>query len=215
MLRNLVPDLGDDLVDALVQTEELLIVLDGTLDSGLPAGEEVPLPAPFGDGSARRACGRLWAAIAPTQSIRGAQAGPRMYGPDGREHTPLRHVVHDPNDVRLLEQAGQLLALALNDVAIPGADPEAGEVLRLALEETARIPGPVDSPQELIVQIARITGLLDLTFTADTDRLQMLMDTAGEDDLRFNSDAEAAYQRTADRLNMMWTSGNPLDRWTY
>jgi hypothetical protein len=215
VLRNLIPDLDDDLVDALVQIEELLIALDGRLDSGLPPGEEIPLPVPFCDGAAREACGRLWEAIAPTQSSRGVQVGPRMLGPNGYEHVPLRHVVFDPDDVQLLEQAGQLLALALHDAPIPDADPHAGEALRGALEEIATPPGPATTPQDLIVLIARITGLLDLTFTPDTDRLQALMDAAGDVDIRFDPVGEAAYQRTVDRLNMMWTSGNPLDRWTY
>jgi hypothetical protein len=66
------------------------------------------------------------------------------------------------------------------------------------------------------MRTAQIAGLLDLAETADTTVLRALLETAGPaGDVVLTIDAEAAYQRLADRFNQMWALGSGISRFLY
>ncbi|WP_336204207.1 hypothetical protein [Nonomuraea sp. LPB2021202275-12-8] len=89
----LVPDLGEDLAQAMARLEELLLILREAECRG------AVLPGPLADGVALAASRRLWQALAPTQGQRAAAAwhAGRLYASGGRDElVPLRLVDIDP-----------------------------------------------------------------------------------------------------------------------
>jgi hypothetical protein len=157
---------------------------------------------------ARRAAARLWDTVAPTQGERAADL-PRLYAPDGRyEHLPLRFAEIDPDDLATLAAATRALG---HDLA---ARPHGDTADILGDYARGRDGYTRTSPAELVTRLARVHGLLDLGWTDDTVLLRGRL--AGADgDVVLDVAAEAAYQRTADQLNGMWTAGSGLDRYRY
>ena len=203
----LVPDLDDELTVALASVEELLLTLAAWEDEDPGLG----LPPPLAGQAALQATRRLWTALTPTQGDRALQAGHtgRLLGPGGRyEHLPFRLAEVDPADVAALTEAARELG-----------SPSASDPVRDAVEAGAGIAyGCHDeaSCQQLVMRAAQIAGLLDLAETTDTAVLRELLETAGPAvDVVLTVDAEAAYQRLAERFNQMWALGSGMSRFLY
>lgn len=191
----IVPDLGEDLLDELAQVEDLLLAL-----APRPGEDTTGLPAGLRDRAAADAVGRLAAAIRPTQGF----GPPRWLAPDGRyEHTPLRFVHVYAGDVEALAAAAAALGAALH---------RGDDVVVQVLEQFS---AGDRTPADEVERAARVAGLLDLDSTPDGLELLTAADSAGETDLVLSGPLEAAYQRTADRLNAMWAVGDRLSRWLY
>jgi hypothetical protein len=69
-------------------------------------------------------------------------------------------------------------------------------------------------PVDVVSEIARLHGLLDLAWTDDVQVLYDRLSGAASDVVLSETD-EAAYQRTANRLNGMWELGDGLSRFLY
>jgi hypothetical protein len=191
-----VPDLDDEILKSLERVNEVLL--------GLAAVEEElvePLPEPLADGRALAAVERIWTALRPTQ---GRSGRVQLLGPDGHyEHTPLAFVRLSTADLAIF---GAMAAVLGEHVA--QRDELICELLTDVAHETE------DNPAEVVSEITRLHGLLDLAWTDD---VQLLYDringTTGN--VMLTPEEEAAYQRTVDRLNAMWTLGSALDRFRY
>ena len=191
-----VPDLDDELLSSLNRVNEILLALAGV-------EEELaePLPEPLAEGRALAAVERIWTALRPTQG-RGGRS--RLLGPDGHyEHTPLTFVTILTADLAILGATAAVLGdhMARHD-----------ELICELLTEFAR--ETEDDPAEVVSEITRLHGLLDLAWTED---VQLLYDriTGSTGDVVLTPAEEAAYQRTIDRLNGMWTLGSAVDRFLY
>lgn len=189
---------------ALASVEELLLTLAAWEDEDPGLG----LPPPLAGQAALRAARRLWTALTPTQGDRALQAGRtgRLLGPDGRyEHLPFRLAEVDPADVA--EAARELGSPSASD---PGRDAvKAGADIAYGCHDEA-------SCQQLVMRAAQIAGLLDLAETTDTTVLRELLETAGPAvDVALTVDAEAAYQRLAERFDQMRALGSGISRFLY
>lgn len=213
VVHRLIPDLDDELCDALSRVEELLLTL-----AVWEADPDDPpqLPAPLAGRVALEALNRVQDAVAPTQSRhqKPAPAGGRLLGPDGRyEHRPLRLATLDLADLAVLAASAAKLGreLAINPHGEIAEAMAAGAEAAASVTADAHAPRPV----ELVEALSRAHGVLDLADTDDTTTLAELITAAGEEDLVLTDDAEAAYQRTAQRFNTMWALGSGLDRFLY
>ncbi|RZT75512.1 hypothetical protein EV383_6253 [Pseudonocardia sediminis] len=210
-VRRLIPDLDDDLVAELARVEELLLTL-AVWEEDDPDGPAV-LPVPLAGRVALEALNRVQRQIAATQSRSHPSAPPLplMFGADGHyEHRPLRLVEIEAGDLALLSAAAMCLGHTL---AVAPAS-ELAEAIAAGAEASGGAFTAAPSGGELVEAFARINGLLDLATTADTELLAArLQDARG--DVVLTPAEEDAYTRLADRMNMMWAGGSPLDRWTY
>jgi hypothetical protein len=189
-----VPDLGDALTGALRSVEELFVAL------GIAAKfRNLPVPHPLAGGVALGAAVRVAWAIAPTQSAR-RRVLPRLLAPDGRTpHAPLRFFDVDAEDLAVLGAAAAVLGRAL----LPGS-PDAP--LAAVLADHAR--GCETTAGALIVQLARLHGLLDLEWTEDVELLHARIAAAGPVDVALAPTEDAAYRRTVERFDAMWAAGS-------
>lgn len=189
-----VPDLGDALSGALRSVEELFVAL------GIAAKfRALPVPEPLAGGVALGAAVRVAWAVAPTQSAR-RRVLPRLLGPDGRTpHAPLRFFEVDAADLSVLGAA----AAVLGGILLPGA---ADGELAAVLADHAR--GADTTPGSLVVQLARLHGLLDLEWTDDVELLHARIAAAGPVDVVLTPAEEAAYRRTVERFDAMWAAGS-------
>jgi hypothetical protein len=191
-----VPDLGDGLTGALRSVEELFVAL------GIAAKfRALPVPDPLAGGVALGAAVRIAWAVAPTQSAR-RRVLPRLLAPDGRAaHAPLRFFEVDPQDLAVLGVSAAVFGRAL----LPGSGQ--GE-LAAVLTDHAR--GCDTTPGALVVQLARLHGLLDLEWTDDVALLHARIASAGPVDVVLSSAEEAAYRRTVERFDAMWAAGSGM-----
>lgn len=204
----LVVDLDGDLLTPLRAAEEILLTL-GAWEDDDPAADTEPLrlPAPLAGRVALAAVRRLLTALAPTQSQPPHEG--RLIGPDGRyEHAPLTVISVPAADIDLLSAT----AAALGH---PGLDPDIADLVNDHAGELGRDNGRADRT-ELASLLARLAGLLGL---ACTDDIRLLADRLGASppgaDCVLNDAEEAAYVRTADRMNHMWAHGSVIDRYLY
>lgn len=207
--RVLVPDLGDELIEVLRQVEELLLTLAAWEEEPDGPGPFV-LPAPLAGRGALDALRRIQDILVPTQTPsemldRGAQVRPRLLGPDGRyEHMPLRAVAIAVADLDALAAA----AAVLGHTVATRPDTELAEAIAAGTEAAAPTYGPAPAPRDIIERLARLHGLLDLAVSDDTRQLITVLDRASTTDpVVLDDTTEAAYQRLADRMNVMWGGG--------
>jgi hypothetical protein len=189
-----VPDLGDALTGALRSVEELFVAL------GIAAKfRALPVPEPLAGGVALGAAVRVAWAIAPTQSAR-RRVLPRLLAPDGRTaHAPLRFFEVDAADLAVLGAAAAVLGGAL----LPGsADGQLAGVL------TDHARGCDTTAGALVVQLARLHGLLDLAWTDDVQLLHARIAAVGPVDVVLTPMEDAAYRRTVERFDAMWAAGS-------
>ena len=159
------------------------------------------LPPPLGDPSALAAIERIQVALGG--AYRATPAQPVL--PGGRyQLVPLRWARLDRADVATLGRIGRALGGAL----LPSGEELVVDVLQgLAGQRT---------PQNLVVDVARLHGLLELEWDDDvTDLAERLaagptartvvLDRAGLD----------AYRRVTDRIITIWHNGDALARWLY
>ena len=218
-----VPDLDDELVFALRQAEEALLGLDGWAAGDIAdvvddvvdddpdnAGEELPAlqgwVPPLADRAALEAVERIAAALRPTQGP-SDRPGLRQLGPDGRyEHTPLRFVLLEQEDLDALAGAAQLLGRHV--VLRPHSELAEGAAAAAAY-------AGLSSGRDLVELLARLHGALDLEWTADAGLLRARVagpagtGPAAGGDVVFSGAEEAAYQRLVDRFNGMWGRRRP------
>jgi hypothetical protein len=218
--RCVVPDLDDELLHALSTLDETLTGLRNWREADAfalePGDEPTAWPSPLNDEAARDALERLAKAIRPTQGTE--QPLPRWWAgsghrlgmgerPDGRyEHVPLRLVDLDQADLDTPAAAKQTLGLAAQ-LGASGAGTAAW--LSEALHDVSNdLDG---TPVDLVSVLARgQTSPGPRTSSCCTARPWPAATTCGSD-----GPLEAAYERTANRLNDMWTLGNQLQRWLY
>jgi hypothetical protein len=189
-----VPDLGDALTGALRSVEELFVAL------GIAAKfRALPVPEPLAGGVALGAAVRVAWAIAPTQSAR-RRVLPRLLSSDGRTaHAPLRFFEVDAADLAVLGAAAAVLGGAL----LPGsADGQLAGVL------TDHARGCDTTAGALVVQLARLHGLLDLAWTDDVQLLHARIAAVGPVDVVLTPMEDAAYRRTVERFDAMWAAGS-------
>jgi hypothetical protein len=190
----LVPDLEGAPLATLGQLEELLL---------FTGDDEARLPEPFANDAALGAVRRIWAALRPSQRPADAAHPGRLLAPDARyEHIPLTPVELDEGDLSVLGRTARALGAAARS-----------SVLGQALDDAAAI-GPHTTPAALIEGVARLHGVLDLELTDDARALLPRLCASIIGDVVLNPTEEAAYNRTVDRINTMW-SGSALDRWAY
>lgn len=202
----IVPDTGDDdVLGVLRNLEEVLLALCWTGD---PDYDIPDLPPLLAGRRPLEAVRRLMDALGPSQHLDDAPRPGRLLAPDGRyEHTPLVPVEVAEQDLALLAQTAQVLGAA-------GPHTDVAEVLQENYDHRAtQFPKP---PREasLVELVARLHGTLDLEVTDDVTMLLPVLRRAMTGDAVLTVEQEAAYQRTADRINAMLT-GSALDRWAY
>jgi len=196
----LVPDLGHELLTAMSQTEELLLTLAAWEDDDI---DPATLPAELAGRRALVAMQRLSDALRPTQGPH--RTGKRLLAPDGHyEHAPLTPVALEVADLATLASA----AAELRGAALPGGD----RVVADALGDATRVSGCIDTRADIAAKPARLHGLL---LAGDADMGALAEAVADDDDVVLTRDQEAAYQRTATRLNDAWAHGDALSRWAY
>jgi hypothetical protein len=199
-----VPDLGDQLVAALERLNDVLIAL--AVDEEDTA---IELPAELAHGRALAAFEHIWAAVRPTQ---GRVGGPRPLGPDGRyEHTPLAPVTVHTEDLAVLGAAAAALG-----AGVSRHDP----MIENVLLEFVRIDrGRAETAADVVDEVARLHGLLDLAWTDDAQLLHNRLAAASAGvstaDVVLTPAEEAAYRRTVDRINAMWSIGSDIDQFRY
>lgn len=193
----MVPDLGDELLHALGQVEELLL----TLAFWEQEEADVDLPAPFARGAALAALTEIQDTVRPTQSRDEDRPVPgRLLGPDGRyEHLPVRFVTIAAGDIAILEHAAQVLNLSATN-----------DDLADALEQHAQANEV--SGAELAGRFSRAVSVLTLAWdddvrslwravTAQPSGADVVLDVAGE----------SAYRRVAARINNLWSYGSAIE----
>jgi len=197
----LIPDVERELLAVLEQLEELLLMLAPSDD---PDDELPDLPAPIRDGQALACVRRLWAALRPTQHTNNDMHWRgRLVGPGGRyEHMPLTPVDLDTGDLDVVAATAQALDARRRGSAIDEAVQDAAQF------------GPAITPAAIVESVARLHGTLDLGLTADARMLLPQLRASLVGDVVLTQEQEAAYQRTVDRINIMW-SGSGIDRFLY
>jgi len=201
-----VPDLGGELLDPLRVTEEVLLGLAGWESDEVGDRLGAPLPLPLAHNRALDAVQRLLRALASTQG-RGSARG-RLLAPDGRyEHAQVTFIDVATDDLATIAATARMIG-----------SPGASEDLCDAVEENSgavyRLPAMTRT--ELASGLARITGLLDLAWTPELERLHTRLSHTGPgQDVTLTIEEEAAYQATADRFNAMWALGSGIDRFIY
>lgn len=211
--RVLLPDLDGELTRAMQLFEELLLTLSGWEEDDA----ELRLPAPLAGDLALAAFQRLWRDVVAAERAEGrgrllapADAGrPGLLGAAGAghyEHLPL-HLAELPDD------DVTVLAAVVRALGAPNAPEEMAEALSSAAVAA-------DQPQldssAVVTRLAQLVGLLDLAWTEDAELLApRLAEVAAGRDVVLDPAEEAAYQRTANRLNSMWSLGSPVERFLY
>lgn len=215
----LVPD--DEALGGLLRRADTLLE---TLAINLEDSQEDPepwrFPAPLADRTAVDAMDRVADAVRAQSTTwwQDNPEGPWLYAPDGRyQHTPVRGVLIDPQDLATLEAAVHTCMRALTPGAAQG-DP--------ALADLAEVIGQVELDDDHIGQqppitgrqaldaLARLVALLDLAPDADTQTLTTLV-TDQATDIVLTEQQEAAYQRMANRWIALISDADPLHRYLY
>jgi hypothetical protein len=195
----LIPDLGEELVEVMNRLNEILLALSQTNEE-----EPIELAEALVGNEVLPAFERIWGTVRPTQ---GAIDRPRLLGPDGRyEHVPLAFVRIDEDDL-------QSLGTTIADLGKEAVRHD--EVICETLTELGSGPyGSLKTPTEVVSELARFHGLLDLAWTDDVRVLHERLSVANAD-VVLTTFEEQAYQRTANRINAMWRLNSGLDRFLY
>jgi hypothetical protein len=195
----LVPNLDEELLATLGQLEELLLLLSGDdVDDELR-----DVPEPIAHDRALEVVRRLWDVLRPTQRPPESDSSGRLLGADGRyEHVPLTPIEVTVDDLAVLGATARVLGAA-----------QPGSAIAEALDEASSI-GPRATAGAIVEGVARLHGVLDLELTDEARLLLPRLRTIAGGDVVLTPAEEAAYGRTVDRINTMWT-GSALDRWVY
>lgn len=195
-----VPDLGDELLYALGQVEELLLTLAVWEEE-----DGAEFPAPFARRSALAALEEVVDAIRPTQSRDEREPVPgRMLGPDGRyEHMPLRFVRIPATHLEVLEHAAQVLATAVTHDDLADALAQHAEANQT-------------NGDALSGWLSRSASVLGLTWDDDVRALWgAVVAHPSTCDVVLSDDEEHAYGRVAGRINALWSYGSGIDRFRF
>ncbi|WP_241176161.1 LuxR family transcriptional regulator [Modestobacter sp. KNN46-3] len=209
----LVVDLDGEVLPPLQTLEQLLLSLgqwedDDRLDP--PDREPLRLPEPLADRQALVTVERLWGLLRPTQGL-GAEHG-RLLAPNGTtEHAPLSVITVPTADIEILSATARFLG----NPGLPSDIADLVTDLARSLNTDPYSRGR-DDRTEFVSQIARLAGLLDLEVTEDTHLLiRRIAANRPDRDLALTDEEEAAYQRTADRMNRLWGLGSGISRYLY
>lgn len=195
-----VPDLGDELLRALGQVEELLLTLAVWEEE-----DGAELPEPFARRSALLALVALGDAVRPTQSRDEREPVPgRLLAPDGRyEHLPLRFVRIPAAHLAILEHAAQVLA-----------DPRPHDDLADALDQHAA--ANQISATEFAEWLSRTVSVLGLPWDDDVRTLRAaVLAHPSNADVVLNAAEDQAYGRVAGRINRLWSYGSAIDHFRF
>jgi hypothetical protein len=219
-VTRLVPDLDDELCRVLEQVEEVLLTLaEWEADPDAPA----VLPAALSGRAALGAVQRLHDVIGPTQTLvdeRGARIEPRIDGPGagrllgadgGYQHRALRLVEVAVADLELLAAAAARLGLelALNPHS------ELSDAITAGAEAAGIGYRPPAAPTEVVADLARVLGLLDLEPTTDTMMLIARLEAAAGADVVLTRGEELAYERLATQFNGLWAAQDGVAPFLY
>lgn len=195
-----VPDLGDELLYALDQVEELLLTL-----TVWEQEDDVHLPEPFAHGSALVALNEVQDAVRPTQSRDEREPVPgRLLAPDGRyEHLPLRFVRIPTAQLEVLEYAARVLALSVTHDDLADALNQHAQANRV-------------SGVELAGWLSRAVSVLALAWDDDVRSLWRAVTVhPSASDIVLDDGEETAYKRVAGRINALWSYGSGIDRFRF
>lgn len=216
----LIPDLDNELCRVLDQVEEVLLTL---AEWESDPGERAVLPAALAQRTALAAVQHLQDVIGPTQTltdergvvieprIEGPGAG-RLWGPDGGyEHRPLRLVSVAVTDLNVVAAAASTmgLTLALNPHS------ELADAIGAGAEASGGGYRPPPAPTDVVADLARILGVLDLAATADTAMLITRLEAANGSDVVLTPAEDVAYERLAGRFNALWAADTEIAPFTY
>ena len=203
----LIPDLGTDITDVLETLDQALTrVRREDSARGEPPTVRNPPVTPL-----QKTVRNLLRGISPSQGSKAKRARlGKIFAPDGKyQHVSFRVVVLDGVDIaRLRTAAAELqdprIRAALHDVLRdPPMDHELGT------DGVNRVDG-------LIRRVKCLADLLALERDTDSDLLTSLISAPDRgEDLILTPDQEAAYQRTATRINDAWDESDPAYRTTY
>jgi len=201
-----VPDLGGELLDPLHVTAEALLGLAGWESDGAGDGLGAPLPPPLAHNRALDAVQRL---LRPWPAPKAATVlEVDCWRPTGAtSHAPVTFIDVATDDIATIAATARRID-----------SPSASEDLCDAVEEISGAVYPLAAMTraELASGLARITGLLDLAWTPELERLHTRLSHTGPgQDVTLTIEEEAAYQATADRFNAMWALGSGFDRFIY
>lgn len=215
----LVPD--DEALNGLLRRADTLLE---TLAINLEDSQEDPepwrFPAPLADRTAVDAMDRVADAVRARSTTwwQDNPEGPWLYAPDGHyQHTPVRVVLIDPQDLATLEAAVHTCIRALTPGAGQG-DPalaDLAEVIgQVELDDDHIGHRPPISGRRGLDALARVVALLDLAPDADTQILATLV-TDQAADIVLTEPQEAAYQRMSNRWTALISDADPLHRYLY
>lgn len=195
-----VPDLGDELLYALGQVEELLLTLAVWEEE-----DAAEFPEPFASRGALAALEEVIDAIRPTQSRDEREPVPgRLLGPDGRyEHLPLRFVRIPAAHLEVLEHAAQVLVLGSCHNDLADALDQHAEANRISVDALAG-------------WLSRTVSLFGLAWDDDVRALWgAVVAHPSSCDVVLSDAEEQAYGRVASRVNALWSYGSGIERFRY
>lgn len=215
----LIPD--DEALGALLRRADVLLE---TLVISLVDSQADPEPWRFPPPLADRAAVDAFDRIAEEVRARSTTwrqdnpEGPWLYAPDGRyQHTPVRIVLIDPDDLATLEATVHTCIRALAPSTAHG-DPVLADLAavigQLELDDDdIGYKQPITGQQGLDA-LARVVALLDLAPDTDTQTLTTLV-TDQATDIVLTEQQEAAYQRMTNRWIALISDADPLHRYQY
>lgn len=189
MVRRALPLLGRGWIEVAGQVSGLLLDITDQEITARWNDDAAAMPAPLAAGVALRAWGRLQAAIRPVQQGAADPAGRTLY-------PALGFVTVASGDVAVLGAA----AARMGQSRGPGGHRGVADALERSAAATNR------TCEQLIVQVARVHGVLDLDLGADGDIPVEL----GADGRMFVAPPPAtvvAHRRIAGRVYTMWQAG--------
>lgn len=198
----LVPD-DEDFRVLVARGEESLLLELATAEDEEQYGEQPwQLPKPIANQVALKAYHRIQDVLDKHRR----RPRSRLLSPDGRyEHVPLLLVELPAEDLEVID--GVLQAL---NRALAGDEQDLAELLR----DIAGAWGMTAA--ELVGDFSRVVAVLALAPDEDTRQLtRRLAATAPGADVVLTVAEEAAYQRVANRLNLLLAAADPLDRFKY
>jgi hypothetical protein len=192
-ISRLVPDLGDDLVVAMVRMQQIFASLNYN---------SIPLPPPLAGDVAAAAARRVELALAATQTRTHwpPPPGGAFISPAGRQLLCLRQLVLDDGDLRVLACAAQVLGYEL------AANPAGPLAVKVAVAAEELWPIDDASPSlSFVATLARLLGLLDLSDSvADVQVINERIADAGKQPVVLDPAGYRAYRRLRAHMELFW-----------
>ena len=198
-----VPDTDGEIADAAGRLEDLLALVHAAEEDDRAQGADPDLPAALAGDRASRAATAIASAVRAGEHNRA-----QPYRPDGRyQLVPLAFVHLDAGELHTMGAAVRALGASL----LPGANPLVVQVLD---DYASSSPGRSTGPEDLVVEAARLHGLLDLPWDDHVARLADAL-PAGVGDVTLSPALHDDYETVAGRVLRIWHHGDPLAPFLY